>query len=154
MIGTSMIKPHASGTALQDTCVCLLAYVWPYTKNQIRRHFKFAHMLKLLKIHIQCKLTWWNPHYLTPCWWIYWMRQRTSYCVTQCRWIYWVRETDCVWTDRWCVCEHKHEPELEHGHEPELEHKHEHEHGHEHEHEHEHEHKRGAVNSPRLVRSS
>ena len=37
LIGASLSKPHTSGTALQDTCVCLSvclsAYVWPYTKN-------------------------------------------------------------------------------------------------------------------------
>ena len=71
-----------------------------YIERMKMVHFKFQHMLKLLKIHVQCKLTQWTPHYLTSRWWIYWMRQRTPHCVTQHRWIYWVPETDCVWSER------------------------------------------------------
>ena len=32
--------------------------------------------------NVQCKLTRWTPHYVTPCWWIHWMRQTPhSVCV-------------------------------------------------------------------------
>ena len=33
IIGASLSKPHTSGTALQDACVCVHMYVRPYTEN-------------------------------------------------------------------------------------------------------------------------
>ena len=33
-IGARLSEVHTSGTALQDVCVCMLAYVWPYTTEQ------------------------------------------------------------------------------------------------------------------------
>ena len=33
LIGASLSEPHTSVTALQDACVCLSAYVRPYTEN-------------------------------------------------------------------------------------------------------------------------
>ena len=56
--------------------VCMYAYVRVAIYRNlklnewIQRHmyvyFKYAHVLKLFKIYVQCKLTQWTPHYLTP----------------------------------------------------------------------------------------
>ena len=109
VIEPSLSKPHTSGTALKDSVyVGLLAYVHVHvaiygklrTDTKVHVHFKFAHMLKLFKIHVQCKFTQWTPYYLTRRRCIYWMQQKTPHRVTQRRWIYRVRETDCVWSER------------------------------------------------------
>ena len=110
IIGASLSRPHTSEIALQDACVCMsacghiLKILIERMETKVHVHFKFVHVLKLFEIHVQCKLTWWTSHYLTP---RQWMRQRTPHCVTQRQWIYWVRETDRVWRDRWCVCKHE-----------------------------------------------
>ena len=84
--------------------VCLFAYVWPYTEIlNWTNGYEGAHTFQIftnMLFNVQCKLTWWVPHYLTPRRCIYWMQQRTPHRVTQRRWIYGVRETDCVWSER------------------------------------------------------
>ena len=66
VIELSLSKPHTSGTALKDSVyVGLLAYIHVHvaiygklqTDTKVHVHFKFAHMLKLFKIHVQCKFT-------------------------------------------------------------------------------------------------
>ena len=44
-------EPHTSGTALQDVCmsVCLLTYVWPYTKNLNRTNRTYISNCKRAK---------------------------------------------------------------------------------------------------------
>jgi len=73
IVGANLSDPHTSGTALQDACVCLsvclLTYVWPYAKTlnwtngytKVHVHFKFAHVLKLVKIHVSVQVDTMEP---------------------------------------------------------------------------------------------
>ena len=64
IIGASLSEPHTNGTALQDACVYMYDREAIYQKFKIGYvHFKFRHVLKRFKIHVQCKLTRWTTHY-------------------------------------------------------------------------------------------
>ena len=60
-------------------CLCFLAYVRPFTKTlNWTNGYEGTHTFQICThaICVQCK-------YLTLCWWIYWMQQKTPHRVTQ-----------------------------------------------------------------------
>ena len=85
MIGASLSESHTSVTALQDTCVCLVACGFIYQNlhwtngNEGTCTFQICTRAKV----VLCNGS----------------QQRTPHCATQCRWVCWVWEIDYIWSD-------------------------------------------------------
>ena len=78
-----------------------LRRAWASWYRDILCHWWVDEWCNIFKIYLQCKLTRWTPHCLTPCQWIHWMRQTPHHVLV---WLTSVRSDRLPSCSLWCLC--------------------------------------------------